>query len=359
MQILENVERIPIGRTALPRLCFVGPMLGRNKGWVTSQGEIQAGLFARDGYPVRMTSTFPNRLLRLADILWSLYHWRKEIDIIQLSIYSGPAFAVADAASRLAQRLGIPQIFVLHGGNLPEFSRRHPGWVTTVLKRGNALVSPSGYLAHHIQRLGFEVTIIPNVLKIENYPYRHREQVRPCLLWMRTFENCYNPEMAVSVLEQLKREYPEVRLTMAGQDRGLLAPLKRLAEEKQLLESVRFAGFLDMEGKQREFKAHDIYLNTNRVDNMPVSVVEAAAFGLPIVATAVGGIPFLLKHAETALLVDNEDVVGMAQAVKHLIVDPGLAGRLSAHGRLLAESCTWPVVRSLWESVFQKVQRAL
>lgn len=142
---------------------------------------------------------------------------------------------------------------------------------------------------------------------------------------------------------------------MAGQEKGLLDSVKSLAAQYDLLGSIRFAGFLETSGKQREFLAHDIYLHTNRIDNMPVSVVEAAAFGLPVVATEVGGIPYLLKDEHTALFVANEDVRGMANAVIRLIEEPGLCNKLSENGRKLAELCSWENVKPEWENLFDEL----
>ena len=118
--------------------------------------------------------------------------------------------------------------------------------------------------------------------------FRERQAVGPKLLWMRTFEDTHYPEMAVEVLKELRKIYPHACLTMAGQEKELFDPVRRLAASYDLAEAAQFTGFLDMAGKQREFPANDIFLNTNRRDNMPVSVLEAAAFGLPVVATEVG-----------------------------------------------------------------------
>ena len=91
---------------------------------------------------------------------------------------------------------------------------------------------------------------------------------------------------------------------------------------------------------------------------MPVSVLEAGAFGLPVVATAVGGIPHLLRDGQTGLLVPDGDATAMAEAVRRLLSEPGLAAALSANGRQLAESCGWPRVRAQWESLFAEVYHA-
>jgi glycosyltransferase involved in cell wall biosynthesis len=330
-------------------------MLGGNKDWVVTQGEILAGLFAGDGYAVRLTSTRPNRILRLADTLVSLVAWRRQIDLVLLAVFSGPAFWMADVSSLLAKRLGKPILSILRGGNLPDYAARHPQRIRRVFGRSAALVAPSGYLAHTFRDWGVELEVIPNVLAIERYPYRLRLNLRPNLLWMRTFEEAYHPEMAVHVLKEVQKNHPQARLTMGGQDRGLLETVKKLAVRYGLEDSLRFSGFLDLAGKQREFPIHDIFLNTNRVDNMPVSVLEAAAFGLPVVATAVGGIPYLLTHEETALLVPDESIPEMAAAVNRLVREPDLAARLSAQGRCLAEASAWPAVKSAWERVFTRV----
>lgn len=329
--------------------------MGENPGYALSQGEILGGLFTLEGYPVRLTSVHPHPLKRLVDIVGSLLVWRNAIDIVVLEVFSGRGFILVDAASIVARSLRLPLIQVLHGGALPQFAQRYPGWARRVLGRAHRTVSPSGYLAHFFSRWGFNVSIIPNVLQLDDYPYRQRFSLRPHLLWMRSFHTIYHPEMAIGVLNELWRQGIVATLTMAGQDKGSLASVRNLATANNLDEQVFFPGFLSMEEKQRIFDEHDIYLNTNRVDNMPVSVVEACAFGLPVIATSVGGIPHLLHHEETALLVDNEDVSAMARAVVRLLTDAELVGRLSRNGRALAERCAWSEVRGQWEALFREI----
>jgi L-malate glycosyltransferase len=337
-----------------PRVCIVGPVLGRNQGWVVSQGEIVAGHFQEEGYQVKITSDIPNRVLRLGDIVRSLIAWQKEYDIVILMVFSGPAFGIADIASLVARALHKPIILWFHGGNLPDFSKQHPIWVKRVLKRGKIMVSPSGYLAHYYQKLGFNVEIIPNVLDLGDYPFRQRKFAAPHLLWMRTFHDLYHPEMAIEVFTHLRRAYPDACLTMGGQDRGKLWEIKKMAQDLGVIEYIHFPGFMDMASKQHEFARNDIYINTNRVDNMPVSVLEAAAFGLPVVATSVGGIPFLLEHEKTGLLVKSGDAAAMVDAIDRLIKDPDLVEHLSNEGRQLAENSGWPRVKTKWEQIFDR-----
>ena len=74
-----------------------------------------------------------------------------------------------------------------------------------------------------------------------------------------------------------------------------------------------------------------------------------------MVATTVGGLPYLLRDGETGLLVPAEDAAAMADAIRRLIDRPELAAALSANGRRLAESCGWATVRDQWAVLFDEV----
>jgi glycosyltransferase involved in cell wall biosynthesis len=274
------------------------------------------------------------------------------MDILVMDVFSGTSFVVADVASRLGKWFGKPIIMILRGGALPQFILRHPRWTRQVLSRADAVIAPSEFLARVAADQGLSPRIIPNVIDLSVYPYRHRQEVRPKLFWMRSFHSIYNPSMAVRVMARLRPAMPDASLVMAGQDKGLQATVVQLAERLELDGAVHFPGVLDMAGKTREGDAADIFLITNRIDNMPVTAVEACAMGMPVIATAVGGIPDLLTDGDTGLLVPDDSDEAMVGAIHRLVNEPGLAGRLSANGRRLAERSSWELIRPEWERVF-------
>lgn len=330
-------------------------MVGRNPGWVTTQGERLADLFEQEGYRTISVSSATNRYVRLADIASTILRRRNDFDVLLLQVFSGPSFVVEDVASLLGRQLGRRIVMVLRGGGMPEFMARFPKWCRRVLSRAHVLVAPSTYLARAAALHGFRARVIPNVIDLSAYPYSHRTTLEPRLFWMRSFHPIYNPLMAVRVIERLRARGPLATLVMAGQDKGQEAEARVLAERLRLNGAVRFSGFLDMAGKAREGSAADIFINTNRVDNMPVAVVEACAMGLPVVATAVGGVPDLLSDGETGLLVPDDDTEAMVDAICRLLDDRGLAGRLSENGRQLAEQSSWEQVRPQWWEVLREV----
>lgn len=341
------------------RVCLVSPLMGGHPARVTSQAEVQARLFSGPDLEVRATSPVANRPGRLVDVVASLVRWRHQVDVVVVSVFSGAGFVVADVASRLCRRLGLPVVLTLRGGGLPAFRSRHPQWVAAVLGRAAAVTAPSGYL---LRALAADVRVptatVPQALDLDAYVFQPRSALRPRLLWMRAFAPEYRPELAVDVLARLAADVPDARLTMAGQAGPALRATRQRARALAVGHRVDMAGFLGPAEKRAALAAHDVFVSTSGVDNAPVTALEAAASGVPIVAFAVGGLPYLFEHGRTALLVDGGDVGAMAAAVRRLLSEPATAARLSSQALRTAEGSDAPVVRDRWRQVLEEAVAA-
>lgn len=339
------------------RVCFFGPMIGKHPGRTTTQEFVISELFRGDAkYEIAAVSSSLNRYIRLLDMIFAILRMNRSIDIGILSIYGGPSIIVEQVVSILCWLFRIPMIMVLHGGALPQFSERHPRWVKSTLSRGNVIVAPSHFLAISMQKYSHvPIRLVPNVIHEGDYPFTCRDIVAPKLLWMRSFHEIYNPRMALEVVCRLKEKYPCVRLFMCGMDKGELDSCQRLASSLGIQDHVQFPGFIDAYQKIAYASRADVFINTSRIDNTPVAHLEAAALGMPIVSTDVGGIPYLFEHENTALLVPNEDVGAMVKQIERLLECPTLVTKLSRNGRLLAQRSFWSNVKPAWEEMFVEV----
>jgi glycosyltransferase involved in cell wall biosynthesis len=339
------------------RLLLVGNFLS-HAGFSPSTCEILAGRLREEGHQVYATSTRTRRFLRLFDMLLSAFRWRANYDLAYVEVYSGLAFMWASAVGRLLSLLNKPYVLALHGGRLPHFATEHPKQIQRLLGSAQAVVAPSGYLGQGLKKYCSDIREIPNGIDLSLYSFSLRRHVRPRLVWLRAFHEIYNPTMAVSVLADLYKGFPEVTLKMIGSDKdGSLAVIRTLAEELGVDEHLVTPGKIDKSDVPRYLCKGDIFLNTTNIDNTPVSVIEAMACGLCIVSTNVGGIPYLLEHNKTALLVDPNDAKGMSAAVSRLLTEPGLAQELSANARSRAEQFDWDVVLPQWLELFDSVSR--
>ena len=116
---------------------------------------------------------------------------------------------------------------------------------------------------------------------------------------------------------------------------------------------VTFTGKLSPDDIVGLYQTADIMLNPTTVDNMPNSLLEALACGIPVVTTNAGGIPYLVEAERTALLVDIGDIQGMAKQVKRLLEDKRLYQSMARNGREEAGQYTWPVIRDKWLNMYE------
>jgi glycosyltransferase involved in cell wall biosynthesis len=197
--------------------------------------------------------------------------------------------------------------------------------------------------------------VIPNLLPFEMTQARERNTFEPRVLWMRTFHPIYRPELALEAFALLRSERVEATLTMAGQDKGWLQPLTELAAELNIEDCVVFPGFAGPEMKTELFNEHDLFLNTSAIDNYPVSLLEAAAAGLVVVSSDVGGIPAVFVDRKEALLVRDADPTKLAEAMNEVLDDIDLAMSISRGGSSKAVQCSWGKVGPLWHDLLFKI----
>jgi glycosyltransferase involved in cell wall biosynthesis len=202
-----------------------------------------------------------------------------------------------------------------------------------------------------------DMVLLPNPLDLTKYPFRQRQQPTPNLVWLRAFHDIYNPSLAVRVVGLLEKDFPTVRLIMMGPDKGdgSCASMKDLALKLHVVDRLTCTGQVPKDEVPHTLQQGDIFLNTTRVDNTPVSVLEAMACGLCIVSTNVGGIPYMLEDEYDALLVPGDDPTAMAKAVQRLLTEDGLAERLSSNARRKVEQFDWSNILPRWERLLTGV----
>lgn len=334
------------------KLLYLGNQLSKH-GFNKTTLETLGLQLEQEGFTLFYASNKKSFPLRMLDMMYSVFRYRKQVTYILIDTYSTKAFWYAFFCSQLARVLNIKYIPILHGGNLPNRLKKNPKLCQMVFANACKNVVPSGYLRQAFQEAGFtNVIYIPNSIEIEKYKFKDRIEFAPKLLWVRAFATIYNPEMAVKVLFELQRKYPNASLTMVGPDKdGSLQTTKAFADYINC--KVCFTGQLSKEDWWQLASEHDIFINTTHFDNTPISVMEAMALGLPVVSTNVGGIPYLLTDKENALLVSGNDDKAMIEAILNLLNDKVYANELAKNARIFIEQMDWKVVKNSWISLLK------
>ncbi len=331
---------------------YIGNKLSSH-GYTPTSIETLGSLLQKD-FIIYYASSRKNPYLRMIEMMGKILYFQKKVTFLLIDTYSTRSFWYALCCSMLAKILGIQYVPILHGGNLPERLEKNPYCSNLIFRHSYRNISPSSYLKQAFEKKGYAVTLIPNNLEIQNYPYSKRTQLRPKLLWVRSFDAGYNPTMAVRVLKRLSQYYPNAELCMVGPEKdGSLQSCQNLARELNVDHKVSFTGRLPKTEWIRLSQNYDVFISTTRVDNTPVSLMEAMALGLPVVSTNVGGVPYLIKDGKTGLLVETDDIQMMCQKVIHLIRNPKMASVMAQNARKKVESFDWKKIKHHWFQLLQ------
>jgi glycosyltransferase involved in cell wall biosynthesis len=130
----------------------------------------------------------------------------------------------------------------------------------------------------------------------------------------------------------------DVRLISIGGEKnaGDLDDIRKVATDHGIAEQMQFLG--RREDAMRFIAAADVYVNPADVEGLPVTILEALAVGRPVVATSVGGVPSIIRHEETGLLVPPGDPASLASGINRMLENHELRAELGRNGRDLVEA---------------------
>lgn len=340
------------------RLLYIGNKLSVH-GFTPTNIETLGPKLEQEGYQLTYASSKKNKLARLWDMCLSIIKNKGEVDAVLIDTYSTSAFYFAYLCVWLCKALGMPYMPILHGGDLPNRIKNNPKLSEKIFGHSYDNIVVSGYIQQSLIQNGYKNTLIPNYVDLGMYPYKHRGKVQPKLLWVRSFSTIYNPTLAIDVVEQLSATYSDISLTMVGPDKdGSLQVCKDLAAAKGLSDRITFTGRLSKEDWIQLSQDHSIFINTTNFDNLPVSIIEGMALGMPIVSTNVGGVPYLVDDNVNGLLVAPDNSKAMADAIVSLLEDPIKTAAISTAARNKAEQFDWAVVKLAWDKLFSGICKA-
>ena len=284
-------------------------------------------------------------LFRLVPYLFQLWRCAGRVDLFHVMANSGWAWHLfAAPAVWVAHLRGTPAVVNYRGGGAEEFLAKQARWVKPTLARSASLVVPSGFLQAVFAAHGVTAEIVPNIIDLTRFRPVRTKIPGPHVIVTRNLEEIYDIPTAIQAFAQIRARHETARLTIAGSG-PCRASLEALCNEKRIVEAVRFTGQLDNERVADLYQDADLLLNPSRVDNMPISLLEAMASGVPVVSTNVGGIPYMAQHGVSALLVPPQDPEALAQEALRVIEDPALAERLRQAGLEAAQAYSWDRVR--------------
>jgi len=262
--------------------------------------------------------------------------------------------------SLIARLCGAPLLLHCYGAEFAMARKRWwvRRWLRHSLRQGDMVFAISSDTARQVEELsGRQAVVVPYGTTVDALPSASHLNTVPRILFTGRLIQRKGVEYLIrAVPALLAKRQVEVIITGDGDQReGLEALSRSLGLEK----TVQFLGFLSNEQLAQEYARCDVWVNPSIIDDrgdtegLGVGAIEAYAYGKPVVASDVGGIPDAVRHRLTGLLVPQKDVSALAAAIGELIDNPLLAARFGRQGREFAQQrFNWDDLTEQLESLY-------
>ena len=264
-------------------------------------------------------ATFSQRLLQ------------NKVDLIHLHVSEKGSVLRKILLLLLAKAFGKPALMHAHGCEFQPFHDSLPAWlrdwVNAALQQADGfIVLSESWRAYYIAHCGLDsrrVTVLPNPVQIpEQVPNRaNRQRVHFVFLGrVGQRKGAFDLIEAWATLSADCRS--KAQLTLAGD--GELARAQALIESRKLTASVHLTGWIEAEQRHQLLQSADVFVLPSYNEGLPMAMLEAMGWGLPVISTPVGGIPEWIKPKETGYLVEPGSLKAIAAAMKFLIEEDAL-----------------------------------
>jgi len=332
-------------------ILFIGSFLGELKGTKGIAEKIQERL--NSTFNITLSSSKENQIFRLLEIIKDTIF--NSYDVIHIDVYSGKAQLYANIASFVAKKRDKRIIFNLRGGKLFEVYANNPNKMN-FLSRAHTIVSPSQFLIEFFTKKDIKISYLPNYIDNDIFPYKRNSPKQYSLLWVRAFNDIYQPELAVQIVNLLKKEYPKVHLTMVGPDKGFQEKIEKLISSLKLEKYISIIGKIPNEELYKYYQTHQIYLNTTLYESFGSAVLEAASCGIPIISTNVGELPYIWKNGEEILLCAS-NAKEFAKSITNIFQSQEFETSLSLNARKKSEKFDWKNIKQKWINILDDIDK--
>lgn len=240
---------------------------------------------------------------------------------------------------RVARRLGFRVVVMLHGFDLQEAETIDKGWVVRHLNQASLVLTLAERFRLMMKEWGVTSPIALTTTKVEDRMIEHFDiqrrngEIRH-LLFLARVEKEKGVYELIDTFALLKQRHPELTLTVAG-DGSEWGPLKCYAEERHI-EGVNFTGMLNGEARIKAYQDADLFFFPSYGEGMPTVVLEAMAFGLPVITRYVGGLCDFFEDGKMGRITASLSPADFAALIAPLLADKALTQQISRYNHTYA-----------------------
>ncbi len=254
-----------------------------------------------------------------------------------------------------------PTVLTLQSGDLdmPEKNRKIPRFVWRNIHASPTIaVGISTALTRRAERLGAERTLtIPNGVDFGHLAKVPRgEKIPRRVVTVARLSPEKGLPFLIDALKIARHSVEDAELAIVGGG-ALEAELKAHVENASLQDVVRFLGPMPNAEAMAEVAKSGVFVLPSLGEGLGIVLLEAQALGVPVIGTEVGGIPDVIEHEKTGLLVPPSDAEALAKAIVRLLTEPGLSDRLAAGAQERLAKFDWDKIAERYAELYGELGR--
>lgn len=292
-------------------------------------------------------------------------------------IHTHTPFSVGWGACQAAKKLGVPLVGTHHTfyDHYVKHIKMDFRWMKKLswkfivgyYNHCDLVVSPTRSLADTLKEHGLKspVEIIPNPIDAELFKpvssKKSKDEAKKALgvrgkslVYMGRVSYEKSIDQAIRAFVLAAEELPDIQLVIIG-DGPETKKLKILVKHLGIKDKVIFTGFLKVRELVEALQANELFITASKSENMPISILESMACGLPIIAPSALGIPEIVKSGVNGFLSAPDRPKEMAKNILELMGSDVLLEKFSAASRELSLAYSREHIAEMHETAYQKV----
>jgi len=288
--------------------------------------------------------------------------WRP--GVVHLHSASSGSFARKSMLAWFSRACSVPVVLHIHGGGFGDFHDRSPApvrrYIRATLGGVGAVIALGPTWAERLLEIAPDarVIVVPNAVSPQPRRRCRSKHDELVVLFLGRVSEDKGIPLLLEAWANVTNDLPEgtsARLLVAGD--GEVERFVRLAAERRVATTVDFLGWVPTERVEELLERADVLVLPSRWEGHPMAILEAMAHGIPVVATAVGGVPDLVDH-RSGILIGPDDVEGLMCALVQVLSNPQLRDELGAGGLQRVRDDfdierTWRVLDELYDELAQ------
>jgi len=319
-------------------------------GGISGQIEISLEYFNDNINQIDLFNTKDNILKRIL-MPFVLFIKGRKYDIFHIHGCSFFGFFPIVIGVMIGKLLKKKIIITYHGGELYEFINKYKTKVIYFLNKADIITVPSKYLQNILNNNSIKSKYLPNIIRDDNVYFKKREKLKPILIVTRTLDEVYNIPLSIMAFKDLKKVVPDAKLKIVG-DGKLKNEILELVK-KENIDDIEFIGRVPNSKIGEILNTADIFINPSNKDNMPLSLFEALACGLPVISTNVGGIPDYIIDGINGFLIEPNNKEQLTNKILYVLNNQAEVQKIIDNGYQTFEKLTLRNLKSEYLKLYE------